>query len=86
VFRVGDDLDNAGISVIVPEDGRGGKVRLIGTIANALTNVTKLAWRLAKEFWYEGGGGSYRYRQLVGLGGYCILAVRCSSGASPVIG
>lgn len=76
---VGLDVHKATVSVAIAEEGRGGEVRSIGTVANEAGQISKLVERLSKggrqlHFCYEAGPCGYGlHRQLTGLGHECIV-------------
>ncbi len=76
---VGLDVHKVSLSVATADEGRDGSVRFIGPIANASTDIAKMAKRLAKdgqrlEFCYEAGCCGYGiYRQLTELGHGCTV-------------
>jgi transposase len=80
VLFVGLDVHKAAISVTTAEEGRGGPVRVIGTIANTPKDIGVLALRLGKEgqrleFCCEAGGFGYGIcRQLTAPGHGCTAA------------
>jgi transposase len=86
---VGLDVHKASISVTTAADGRKGEIRFVGTVPNTLTNVAKLAQRLAKEahrleFCYEAGPCGYiLYRQLTKLGHGCTVAAPSMMATKP---
>lgn len=78
-YYVGLDVHKETIAVSVAEEGRGGLVRYVGTIANRPDTIAAMADKLSHEatsvnYCYEAGGCGYTiYRQLTELGYPCIV-------------